>query len=156
MFRGKVILPSLLGLALILSLVSSAEAGRWRFNFFGLHIYGYSPRSVVHGYSSRSGVDRRNVTNVVETERVSTVGGAVGALLDRLVRGCLQQAAEFRTGRMKRSHRLLRPTTLNAAPLRHCAHRRPRRRSVFPPIARVTSRRPPGNGLWRRSRRLTP
>jgi len=95
MFRGKVILPSLLGLALILSLVSSAEAGRWRFNFFGLHIYGYSPRSVVHGYSPRSGVDRRNVANVVETERVRTGGGAVGALLDRLVRGCLQQAAEF-------------------------------------------------------------
>ena len=97
MFRGKVILPSLLGLALILSLVSSAEAGRWRFNFFGLHIYGYSPRSVVHGYSPRSGVDRRNVANVVETERVSTGGGAVGALLDRLVRGCLQQAAEFQS-----------------------------------------------------------
>jgi hypothetical protein len=86
MFRGKVILPSLLGLALILSLVSSAEAGRWRFNFFGLHIYGYSPRS---------GIDRRTVANVVETERVSTGGGAVGALLDRLVRGCLRQAAEF-------------------------------------------------------------
>ena len=81
MFRGKVILPSLLGLALILSLVSSAEAGRWRFNFFGLHIYGYSPRSVVHGYSPRSGVDRRNVANVVETERVRTGGGAVGAWL---------------------------------------------------------------------------
>ena len=97
MFRGKVILPSLLGLALILSLVSSAEAGRWRFNFFGLHIYGYSPRSVVHGYSPRSGVDRRNVANVVETERVSTGGGAVGALLDRHVRGCLQQAAEFQS-----------------------------------------------------------
>ena len=55
MFRGKVILPSLLGLALILSLVSSAEARGWRLNFFGLHIYGYFPRSVVYGYSSRSG-----------------------------------------------------------------------------------------------------
>ena len=75
MFRGKVILPSLLGLALILSLVSSAEARRWRFNFFGLHIYGgYSPRSVVYGYSRRSGVDRRNVANVVETERVRDWG----------------------------------------------------------------------------------
>ena len=96
MFRGKVMLPSLLGLALILSLVSSAEARGWRLNFFGLHIYGgYSPRSVVHGYSPRSGVDRRNGANVVETERVRTGGGAVGALLDRLVRGCLQQAAEF-------------------------------------------------------------
>ena len=52
MFRGKVILPSLLGLALILSLVSSAEARGWRLNFFGLHIYGgYSPRSVAYGYS---------------------------------------------------------------------------------------------------------
>ena len=48
MFRGKVILPSLLGLALILSLVSSAEARGWRLNFFGLHIYGgYSPRSLL-------------------------------------------------------------------------------------------------------------
>ena len=92
MFRGKVILPSLLGLALILSFVSSAEARKWRFNFFGLQIYGYSSRSVVHGYSPRSAVDRRNV---VETQRASTGGGVVGALLDRLVGGCLQQAAEF-------------------------------------------------------------
>jgi hypothetical protein len=95
MFRGKVTLPSLLGLALILSFVSSAEARKWRFNFFGLQIYGYSSRSVVHGYSPRSAVDRRNVANVVETQRASTGGGAVGALLDHLVGGCLQQAAEF-------------------------------------------------------------
>ena len=157
MFRGKVILPSLLGLALILSLVSSAEARGWRLNFFGLHIYGgYSPRSVAHGYFPRSVVDRRNVANVVETERARTGGGAVGALLDRLVRGCLQQAAGFRAGRMKRSYRLLRPTTLNGARLRHCALRRPRRRSVFPPTAHGMSRRPPANGLWRRSRRSTP
>jgi hypothetical protein len=98
MFRGKVILPSLLGLALILSLVSSVEARGWRLNFFGLHIYGgYSPR-VAYGYSPRSVVDRRNVANGVETERArtgGTGGGAVGALLDRLVRGCVQQAAEF-------------------------------------------------------------
>ena len=90
MFGGKVILPSLLGLSLILSLVSSVEARGWRLNFFGLHIYG--------GYSPRSVVDRRNVANVVQTERArtgGTGGGAVGALLDRLVRGCLQQAAEF-------------------------------------------------------------
>jgi hypothetical protein len=101
MFRGKVILPSLLGLALILSLVSSAEARGWRLNFFGLQIYGgYSPRSVAYGYSRRSVVDRRNVANVVETERARTGragGGAVGVLLDRLVRGCLQQAAEFQS-----------------------------------------------------------
>jgi hypothetical protein len=101
MFRGKVILPSLLGLALILSLVSSAEARGWRLNFFGLHIYGgYSPRAVSYGYSRRSGVDRRNVANVVEIERArtgGTGGGAVGDLLDRLVRGCLQQAAQFQS-----------------------------------------------------------
>jgi hypothetical protein len=101
MFRGKVILPSLLGLALILSLVSSAEARGWRLNFFGLHIYGgYFPRSVSYGYSRRSGVDRRNVANVVEIERArtgGTGGGAVGDLLDRVVRGCLQQAAQFQS-----------------------------------------------------------
>jgi len=95
MFRGKVIQPSLLGLALILSFVSSAEARKWRFNFFGLQVYGYSSRSVVYGHSPRSAVDRRNVANVVETARASTGGGAVGALLVRLVRRCLQQAAEF-------------------------------------------------------------
>ena len=95
MFRGKVIQPSLLGLALILSFVSSAEARKWRFNFFGLQVYGYSSRSVVYGHFPRSAVDRRNVANVVETARASTGGGAVGALLVRLVRGCLQQAAEF-------------------------------------------------------------
>ena len=157
MFRGKVILPSLLVLAVILSLVSSAEARGWRLNFFGLQIYGgYSPRSVAYGYSRRSVVDRRNVANVVETERARAGGGAVGVLLDRLVRGCLQQAAEFQSWPYEAITQLLRPTTLNAARLRHCAHRRPRRRSVFPPIARGTSRRPPGNGLWRRSRRLTP
>lgn len=95
MFRGKVILPSLLGLALILSLVSSVEARGWRLNFFGLHIYGgYSPR-VAYGYAPRSDVDRRDVANVVEPERARAGGGAVGALLDRLVRGCVQQAAEF-------------------------------------------------------------
>ena len=97
MFGGKVILPSLLGLALILSLVSSVEARGWRLNFFGLHIYGgYSPR-VAYGYSPRSVVDRRNVANVVETERARRAGRAVGALLDRLVRGCVQQAAEFQS-----------------------------------------------------------
>jgi hypothetical protein len=87
---SEFILPSLLGLALILSLVSNAEARGWRLNFFGLHIYGgYSPRSVAYGYSPRSVVDRRNVANVVETERARTGGGAVGVLLDRLVRGCV-------------------------------------------------------------------
>jgi hypothetical protein len=52
---------------------------------------GYSSRSVAYGYSPRSVVDRRN-----ERARTGgTGGGAVGALLDRLVRGCLQQATEF-------------------------------------------------------------
>jgi hypothetical protein len=111
MFRGKVILPSLLGLALILSLVPNAEARGWRLNFFGIHIYGgYFPRSAAYGYSSRSVVDRRyssrsvvdrrNVANVVESDRARTGGmggGAVGVLLDRLVRGCQQQAAEFQS-----------------------------------------------------------
>src|SRR3954454_51940 len=95
MFRGKVIPPSLIGLALILSLVSSVEARGWRLNFFGLHLYGgYSPR-VAYSYSPRSRVDRRNVANVAEPERAHAGSGAVGALLDRLVRGCVQQAAEF-------------------------------------------------------------
>jgi LTXXQ motif family protein len=92
MLRGKVLLPSLLGMALLLSLAS--EARSWRLNFFGFHIYANSPRSV----SRRSVVDRRNnVARLAETERASTGGGAVGATLDRLVRGCLQQATEFQS-----------------------------------------------------------
>ena len=43
------ILPALLGLALSLCLISSAEARKWRWHLYGLHIYGYSPRSVDHG-----------------------------------------------------------------------------------------------------------
>ena len=89
MFRARIILPALLGLALSLSLFSSAEARRWRWHFYGSHHY---------GYSHRSGVDagrRTDVANVVETARASTGGGAFGALIDGLVRGCLQQAAEF-------------------------------------------------------------
>ena len=113
MFRGKVILPSLLGLALILSLVSSAEARGWRLNFFGLHIYGgYSPRSVAYGYSRRSGVDRRNVANVVETERART--GVRGAAPSAPCWTASSVAAfsrrlSFRAGRMKRSSQIASP-----------------------------------------------
>jgi LTXXQ motif family protein len=85
-----VCLPCSGWLALSLCLTSSAEARKWRWHLYGLHIYGYSPRSVDAGR-------RTSVANVVETARASTGGGALGALVDRLVRGCLQQAAEFQS-----------------------------------------------------------
>ena len=92
MFRAKIIVPALLGVVLSLSLVSSAEARKWRGHFYGLHIYGYSPRSIVDAGR------RTNVANVVETTPArSAGGGAFGAVIDRLVRGCLQQAAEFKS-----------------------------------------------------------
>ena len=89
MFRAR-ILPAPLGLALSLCLISSAEARGWRWHFYGLHIYGYSHRSV-------DAARPTSVANVVETARASTGGGAFGALVDRLVRGCLQQAADFQS-----------------------------------------------------------
>jgi hypothetical protein len=73
--------------ALGLCLVSSAEARKWRWWYYG------------HGYSSRSSDDdgrSARAAEWTETARVSRGGGPFGAVIDRLVRGCLQQADEFR------------------------------------------------------------
>jgi hypothetical protein len=88
------ILPALLAVALSLCLTSSAEARKLRWWQF----YGYS-------YSVRSGDDtgddnrraRARASEWVETARARTGGGAFGAVIDRLVRGCLQQAAELQS-----------------------------------------------------------
>jgi hypothetical protein len=85
------ILLAVLAVALSLCFASSAEARKWRWG----HFYGFYGQ----GYSVRSGDDgrRARIAPVVETPGARTGGGAVGAVIDRLVRGCLKQAAELRS-----------------------------------------------------------
>jgi hypothetical protein len=77
-------------LALSICLVSSsAEARKWRWRHF-YNVYDY-------GYVIRPGDDGRRdrASEVVETVRARTGGGGFGAVIDRLIRGCVQQAAEL-------------------------------------------------------------
>jgi hypothetical protein len=85
------VLPALLVLALSMCLTSSAEARKWRL----WHFYGFYG----HGYSVRSGDDgrRARAARAAEVARARTGGGAFGAVTDRLIRGCLQQAAELQS-----------------------------------------------------------
>jgi hypothetical protein len=80
----------LLVLTLSMCLVSSsAEARRWRWrHFYGVYDYGDAARSGDFGRRDR-------VTEMVETARARTGGGGFGAVIDRLIRGCVQQAAEL-------------------------------------------------------------
>jgi hypothetical protein len=82
------ILPALLVLVLSIGLVSGAEARKWRWWFsFGSH-----------AYSARSGEDdgrRARAAQLAESTRAKTGGGAFGAVVDRLIRGCGQQAVEL-------------------------------------------------------------
>jgi LTXXQ motif family protein len=75
-------------LALSMCLVSSsAEARKWRWrHFYGVYDYGYMLR---HGDDDR----RDRFAEVLETARARTGGGGFGAVIDRLIRGCIQQAA---------------------------------------------------------------
>src|SRR6516165_1759551 len=80
----------LLVLTLSMCLVSSsAEARRWHWrHFYGVYDYGDVGRSGDFGRRDR-------VTEIVETARARTGGGGFGAVIDRLIRGCVQQAAEL-------------------------------------------------------------
>ena len=80
----------LLVLTLSVCLVSSsAEARRWRWrHFYGVYDYGYGVRPADDGRRDR-------VSEVVETARTRTGGGGFGTVIDRLIRGCVQQAAEL-------------------------------------------------------------
>lgn len=97
------VLPALLVLALSLCLTSSAEARKWRL----WHFYG----SYGHGYSVRSGDDgrRARAARAVEAARARTGGGAFGAVTDRLIRGCLQQAAELQSWPYEEITRIVAP-----------------------------------------------
>ena len=109
MFRSR-ILPALLVLALSLSLASSAEARKWRW------WYGYGG----HGYSSRSSDDDGRRARAAEwpvTARVSRGGGAFGAVIDRLVRSCLQQADELRSWPFEEITRIAAPDDAQRAAL---------------------------------------
>src|SRR6516165_7783519 len=81
----------LLVLTLSVCLVSSsAEARKWRWpHFYGVYDYDY-------GYVVPSGDDdwRDRISEGLETSRART-GGGFGAVIDRLIRGCVQQAAQL-------------------------------------------------------------
>jgi len=74
-------------LALSMCLVSSsAEARKWRWrHFYGAYGYGYM---LPHGDDSW-----RDRFPEVEAARAMTGGGGFGAVIDRLIRGCIQEAA---------------------------------------------------------------
>jgi hypothetical protein len=80
----------LLVLTLSVCLVpSSAEARRWHLrHFYGVYDYANVARSGDDGRRDR-------VSELVETARARTGGGSFGAVVDRLIRGCVQQAAEL-------------------------------------------------------------
>ena len=77
---------TLLVLAVSLCVVSSAEARKWRW----WHFYGF----YVHGSPARSGDDGRR-THPANATAPARTGGAFGPVIDRLIRGCQQQAGEF-------------------------------------------------------------
>jgi ABC-type sugar transport system substrate-binding protein len=67
---------------------SSAEARKWRWrHFYGVYDYGYVVPFGDDGWRDR-------VSEGVETARART-GGGFGAIIDRLIRGCVQQAADL-------------------------------------------------------------
>jgi len=89
MMNGTRILSALLALMLSACLVASADARKWRSrHVFGFHTHDYSRLFV-------NDDPRARAAEAVETARARTGGGAIGAVIDRLVRGCVQQAAQF-------------------------------------------------------------
>jgi hypothetical protein len=80
-----VLLVLTLGMCLV---SSSVEARKWRWgHFYGVYDYGDVIRSGDDG-------QRDGVSEPVETGRARTSGG-FGTVIDRLIRGCVQQAAEL-------------------------------------------------------------
>ena len=107
------ILPALLVIALSLCLGTSAEARKWRW----WHIYGHGYSAYGHGYSARSGYDRRARTTArAETARSKT-GGPFGAVINRLVHGCLEQASEFQSWPFDAITRIVAPDDVQLSAL---------------------------------------
>ena len=86
MFRTGVHVLLVLALGLCLA-ASSADARRWHWR----HFYG----AYGHGYGARFG-DEGRVATMIETAPARTAGGGIGTVIDRLIRGCVQQAAELK------------------------------------------------------------
>jgi hypothetical protein len=103
MYRTGIILPALFVLALSIGLVSSAEARKWRWGqFYGFYNHGYSVRSADDGRRARA-------AEAVETARARTGGGDFGAVIDRLIRGCVQEAAELQSWPFDEITRIVAP-----------------------------------------------
>jgi hypothetical protein len=82
---------------------SSAEARKWRWrHFYGFYGYGYSVR---HGDDGR----RERFAEIVETRRPRAAGGGFGTVIDRLIRGCMQQASGLQNLPFDEITRILAP-----------------------------------------------
>jgi hypothetical protein len=101
----------LLVLTLSVCLVSSsAEARKWRWrHFYGVYNYAYGLRSGDDGWRGR-------VSERVETARAGT-GGGFGAVIDRLILGCIQQAAQLQNMPFDEITRIVAPDDKQRAAL---------------------------------------
>jgi hypothetical protein len=142
----------LLVLTLSMCLVSSsAEARKWRWrHFYGAYDYGYVVPFGDDGWRDR-------VSEGVETARPRIGGSGFGAIIDRLIRGCVQQAADLQNLPFDEIARIVAPDDTQRVALEALrASARPQGRSGFPPSARRTSPCRHRHGLRPRSRQSTP
>jgi len=104
-----VLLVLTLGACLVSSSAEARKWWRWR-HFYRVYDYGYVARSGDDGRRDR-------VSEMVETARARTGGGSFGAVIDRLIRGCVQQAAELQNLPFDEITRIVAPDDTQRAAL---------------------------------------
>src|SRR5262245_27722505 len=113
------ILPALLALTLGLSLISNAEARRWRllhFHVYGFHFNGFHARD----YREHSGVDqdrRASVDTALEIAGARSERGVFGGAIRQIVRGCLNQATDLRSWPFDEITRIVAPDDVQRSAL---------------------------------------
>ena len=81
----------------------NAEARKWRWRHFH-GAYGYSHMDRSEGDGRRDGA-----SEAVEGARGSTGGGGLSAVMDQLIRGCAQQAAQLQNLPFDKITRIVAP-----------------------------------------------
>ena len=142
----------LLVLTLSMCLVSSsAEARKWWHwrHFYRVYDYGDVARSGDFGRRDR-------VSEMVETARARTGGGSFGAVIDRLIRGCVQQAAELQNLPFDEITRIVVPDDKQRGALEALRASATAEAQRVSAQCRRTSPRRQGHGLRPLSRQSTP
>jgi len=106
------ILRALLAVAVSLSLISNAEARRWRLWHF--HVF------FGHGYSVHSSDQDRpaRIDTALEMAGARSQGGAAfGAAIHQVLRGCLEQATDFRRWPFDEITRIVAPDDVQRSAL---------------------------------------